>query len=93
MSRVIKDAVLQPIFEFIHPILGSPKWTDRYIAMIALGSIMEGPNPESTANIIAEAYSYILGMLDDPIPRVRQTVAFVYYKLAEFVPEIILCLP
>ena len=28
-------------------------------------------------------------MLDNPKPKVRQTVAFVYYKLSEFVPEII----
>ncbi len=29
-------------------------------------------------------------MIDDPAPKVRHTVAFVYYKLSEFVPEIII---
>ena len=28
-------------------------------------------------------------MINDPVPKVRQTVAFVFYKLSEFVPEII----
>jgi len=40
-------------------------------------------------NIIAAAYSDIINMINDPVPKVRQTVAFVFYKLSEFVPEII----
>lgn len=28
-------------------------------------------------------------MINDPVPKVRQTVAFVYYKLSEFVPHLI----
>lgn len=28
-------------------------------------------------------------MINDPVPKVRQTVAFVFYKLSEFVPELI----
>lgn len=32
-------------------------------------------------------------MINDPIPKVRQTVAFVFYKLSEFVPEVIFMTP
>jgi hypothetical protein len=28
-------------------------------------------------------------IIDDPVPKVRQTVAFVYYKISEFVPQLI----
>ena len=29
-------------------------------------------------------------MINDPIPKVRQTAAFVLYKMSEFLPELIL---
>lgn len=57
--------------------------------MIAFGSIIDGPNSASIINIISGAYSDIIMMINDPAPKVRQTVAFVFYKLSEFVPEII----
>jgi len=28
-------------------------------------------------------------MINDPVPKVRQTVSFVFYKLSEFVPQLI----
>lgn len=34
-----------------------------------------------------------MNMINDPIPKVRQTVGFVYYKLSEFVPELIMSSP
>lgn len=90
LSRAVGNNVLEPIFNFIQPKITSPKWGDRYIGMIAFGSIIDGPNPIDIANIIAGAYGDIINMINDPIPKVRQTVAFVFYKLSEFVPEIIL---
>lgn len=28
-------------------------------------------------------------MISDPVPKVRQTVAFVFYKISEFIPHLI----
>lgn len=58
--------------------------------MIGLGSIIDGPTPQSIATLVEDAYAHFLNMINDPVPKVRQTVAFVYYKLSEYVPEIIL---
>lgn len=58
--------------------------------MLAFASILEGPSPSSIGHIVYDAFSVILAMIDDQAPRVRYTVAFVFYKLAEFVPEIML---
>lgn len=45
ISRVIGNNVLEPIFNFIQPKIASPNWGDRYIGMVAFGSIIDGPNP------------------------------------------------
>lgn len=89
ISRVVGDAVLGPIFEYIHPKMASANWGDRYIGMIAFGSIIDGPQSSEIAQIIGGAYFDIVSMINDSIPKVRQTVAFVLYKLSEFVPEVI----
>ena len=57
--------------------------------MIAFGSIIDGPNPNQICHVVNEAFLSIMGMIDDQIPKVRQTAAFVYYKVSEFVPELI----
>lgn len=57
--------------------------------MIAFGSIIDGPNSTDLANTLSPAFNDIVGMINDPVPKVRQTVAFVMYKLSEFVPEVI----
>ena len=89
ISRVAGNLVLQPVLDFIHPKLSSANWGDRYIGMIAFGSIIDGPDPNQICSIIAEAYSAIIEMINDPVPKVRQTVSFVFYKLSEFVPQLI----
>ena len=58
--------------------------------MLAFASILEGPNPIAIGTVVAEAYNFIINMIDDIAPRVRSVVAFVFYKLSEFVPDIIL---
>jgi importin subunit beta-1 len=89
IARVCGNDVMQPVFNFITPKFASPNWGDRYVGMIAFGSIIDGPNSQDMANTIATAYADIVNMINDQVPKVRQTVAFVLYKLSEFVPEII----
>ena len=89
LAKLIGDAVLNPIFDYISPKLGSADWGDRYLGMIAFGSIIDGPNPTQIITIIHTCYANIIGMINDSVAKVRQTVAFVYYKLSEFVPELI----
>lgn len=45
VARAIGVDVLNPIFEFIQPKIASSNWGDRFIAMIAFGSIIDGPSP------------------------------------------------
>jgi hypothetical protein len=46
ISRAIGNDVLTPMFSFIQGKISSANWGDRFIGMIAFGSIIEGPDPE-----------------------------------------------
>jgi importin subunit beta-1 len=52
VAKTIGDEVLNPIFNFIQPKLTSLNWGDRYIAMIAFGSIIDGPSTEALFEIV-----------------------------------------
>ena len=90
VSRAIKNEVIQKIFEFITPRMNSTNWGERYISMIAFASIVEGPSPDTLIPIIHDAFPAIMNMINDDTPKVRQTVAFAFYKLSEFMPQMII---
>lgn len=93
VSRAIKNEVINPIFDFITPKMNSGNWGERYISMIAFASIVEGPQPETLIPIIQDAFPSMMNMINDPVPKVRQTVAFAFYKLSEFMPQMIILEP
>jgi importin subunit beta-1 len=45
IARVVGNPILDHVFNFIQTKISSEKWGDRYIGMIAFGSIIDGPNP------------------------------------------------
>jgi importin subunit beta-1 len=84
VSKVIGDAVLTTMLDYIQPKIGSTRWIDRYTGMLAFGAILDGPNPDTICSYVGQAFEGILNMINDPIQRVRHTVSYVYYKLSEF---------
>ena len=71
VARTIGDDVLIPIFNFIHPKLQSTNWGDRYIGMIAFGSVIDGPSTQALVEIVAPAFESIVSMINDPVAKVR----------------------
>ena len=89
ISRTIGAKVIPTMYAYINSKLGSDNWGDRYVAMIAMGAIIDGPSYQDIINMIGQQFLGFLELINDPVPRVRQTVAFVFYKLSEFVPQLI----
>jgi importin subunit beta-1 len=90
MALVMKDAVINPVLEFVQPKMSSNNPVDKYIGMMAFGAIIDGPDPTAFGNIIQEALPGILNLIIDDAPKVSYSVAWVYYKLAENMPILIL---
>ena len=49
MARCTEDAILDPVMAFINEHLNNVDWKWRDAAVMALGSIMEGPDPDMLA--------------------------------------------
>ena len=87
ITRVVGNLILGPLLNFIQEKIVSAKWGDRYIALIAFGSIIDGPEPQQLTMAISESYQGFVNIINDPVAKVRQTAAFVLYKMAEFLPN------
>ena len=58
-------------------------WLDKYIGMMALGAIMQGPAYESFISMVSPAFMGILNLTNDANPKVRVGACWVMYRMAE----------
>ena len=49
MARCTEDAILDPVMAFVNENLNNVDWKWKDAAVMALGSIMEGPDPDMLA--------------------------------------------
>ena len=46
MSQILKDAIIPDMTNYAFPKLSSQDWYDRYVAILTIGAIMEGPSQD-----------------------------------------------
>ena len=61
----------------------NPDWKKRYSALLALGAITEGPDRVRFMNVIIPGLQNLILMFNDPVPRVREAIAWVMSKICE----------
>eukprot|EP00347_Sterkiella_histriomuscorum_P015054 403358482 len=93
MARILKDDILDPVFDFIKDRFASDIWVNRFVSMLAFASIIEGPSTDRIIQVVSVAYTNIMSMIDDSALLVRIMMGSVYQKIATVVPQIILEIP
>ena len=93
ITRVVRSQIIPNMMSFIKLRVGSNGWGDRYVGLIAFGSIIDGPDAKDLISEIGDNYHAFVNMINDPVPKVRQTAAFVLYKMSEFLVGLILASP
>lgn len=73
--------------KFVDLNLQSQKWNEREAAVMAFGSILEGPDPEQLSPLVDQALPLILSLMKDSHLQVRDTVAWCLGTMA-YVKEI-----
>jgi hypothetical protein len=54
--------------------------------MVALGSILKGPDPMFLMSNISSAFEHMVNVIADPAPKVRHGAAWVMNRLADHTP-------
>lgn len=81
--------VVEPTLAFVAANINGDSWRNREAAVMAFGSILEGPEPENLAPLIREALRPILLLIKDEYLQVKETVAWCLGRIAELVVEAI----
>lgn len=75
--------VVEPTLNFFAANIDLPEWRNREAAVMAFGSILEGPEIDQLKSAIQEAIKPILNLIADPTIQVRETVTWCLGKIAE----------
>lgn len=75
--------VVQPTLQFVEANINSPNWRNKEAAVMAFGSILDGPDKEQLADLIGQALPPILSLINDDTLQVKDTVAWCLGRIAD----------
>ncbi|KAK6961585.1 importin subunit beta-1 [Biomphalaria glabrata] len=90
MASCCEDDVVSFVLPFVRDNIRNENWRYRDAAVMAFGSILEGPDPEKMKPIVEQAMPMLIELLKDPSVVVRDTAAWTLGRVCEILPESVL---
>lgn len=81
--------VVQPVVNYVAANVESADWKRKYAALIALGSITEGPGKQNFLDIVLPTLPRLLEMFKDPSPKVREAISWVTSRICEHHADVV----
>eukprot|EP01126_Amoeba_proteus_P036003 TRINITY_DN3649_c0_g1_i7.p1 TRINITY_DN3649_c0_g1~~TRINITY_DN3649_c0_g1_i7.p1 ORF type:complete len:553 (+),score=94.89 TRINITY_DN3649_c0_g1_i7:79-1659(+) len=86
VAQTVKDEVVQYVLPFVEANITSQDWKCREAAVLAFGSILEGP-VNVIQKLISQAIGVLLTHLKDPITAVKDTTAWTLGSILKLHPR------
>ncbi|XP_781574.3 importin subunit beta-1 [Strongylocentrotus purpuratus] len=90
LANCCEDDIVSHAVPFIHNHIRSDNWQYRDAAVMAFGSILEGPNETLLNPLVMQAFPVLIELLADPCVIVRDTVAWTLGRICELLPQAVL---
>ncbi|KAK3747939.1 hypothetical protein RRG08_041776 [Elysia crispata] len=87
MATCCEDDVVGFVLPFVQSNITNEDWRYRDAAVMAFGSVLEGPDPEKMKEIVEHAMPMLIDLLKDPSVVVRDTAAWTVGRVCEILPE------
>lgn len=84
VAQVAGNDCVDQVLAFVNMNFTNPDWKFREAAVLAYGSIMEGPSSEKMAPLVQESFSQLVQHLNDSSIAVRDTIAWTIGRIAQF---------
>ncbi|KAK7203685.1 hypothetical protein BZA70DRAFT_72397 [Myxozyma melibiosi] len=81
------SAVVNLTLQFVEVNIQQEDWRKREAAVMAFGSILDGPDHGTLAHVIGQALPPMLNLMNDPVLQVKDTVAWCLGRIADLVIE------
>lgn len=89
VAQVVQDDCVDLVLAFVQANFESADWKHREAAVLAYGSIMEGPTSEKMRPLVMQSYSRLVMAMNDKSVAVRDTIAWTLGRIAQFHPTIV----
>ena len=86
-AQIAENAVLGPVLQFVETNIRGENWNAREAAVMAFGSVMDGPDPSTLQPLVAQAFPVLIAMLGDTNVAVRESTSWALARATEMVPK------
>ena len=83
LSQAVGDAIVSAAIPFIESNIKSPDWHQREAAVMTFGSILDGPDPNVTQPLVAQALPLLIEMMQDQNTLVKDTTAWTLGRICD----------
>jgi importin subunit beta-1 len=83
LAQAVGDAIVSPIIPFVEGNIKSADWHFREAAVMAFGSILDGPGEKILAPLVEQALPTLIEMMADPVMHVRDTTAWTLGRVSD----------
>lgn len=87
LANCCEDVIVPHVLPFVKDNIEDPDWRNRDAAVMAFGSILEGPDPAQLKPIVEQALPYLFKLMHDPSVNVRDTAAWTIGRVCEIIPD------
>ncbi|ODV79500.1 ARM repeat-containing protein [Suhomyces tanzawaensis NRRL Y-17324] len=85
-AQNVGNYIVEPTVHFVAAnIADANSWRNREAAVMAFGSILENPDIDNLKDVIPQALQPILGLINDDVLQVKETVAWCLGRIADLV--------
>lgn len=89
LSILLGNDVMDPVINYVAANIQQINWKQKYSALIALGSITDGPEKQKFMETISSALLNLIAMTTDPRKKIREGISWVFSRICEFHPHVV----
>ncbi|KAI8646872.1 armadillo-type protein [Parasitella parasitica] len=89
LAQCTGNLIIQPVVPFIESNIQNENWRNREAAVMAFGSILDGPDPTVLTPFVEQALPALIQMMKDPVVHVKDTVAWTLGRICELLTDCI----
>ncbi|KIY69243.1 ARM repeat-containing protein [Cylindrobasidium torrendii FP15055 ss-10] len=89
LSTAVADAIVPYVLPFIEANIQNDDWHRREAAVMAFGSVLEGPEPGVLMPLAEQALPTLINMMGDSNPHVKDSTAWTLGRICELLIQVI----
>eukprot|EP01087_Luapelamoeba_hula_P015927 TRINITY_DN482_c0_g1_i1.p1 TRINITY_DN482_c0_g1~~TRINITY_DN482_c0_g1_i1.p1 ORF type:complete len:853 (-),score=130.53 TRINITY_DN482_c0_g1_i1:37-2595(-) len=90
IANTVLDEVVPVVMPFVQKYITDTNWRFAEAAILAFGSILEGPNGYIITELVSQAIPILLARLADPVILVKDTTAWTLGRVCQLHPQTVL---